>query len=329
MIKKIVSISLIFLVACSTPVLQRKEPVIPSLEYSKNLQEKIEKEKMQENLEYQRKLADYEKMASIEEMRARYHFASGNYPNNEQELTASLDATQNVNINSEINGEINSDINESKGETQYFETKKNVGRPKYASPLMYGDTGRSPSLWEDSKTGGSDLFRDDRAWLPGDLVTILITEKSDAKGEADTNTKKETTLLGGISALIGIDSWFADKNKRVDPKTMFSTNSSLEYKGSGDTTRKSTLTAKISAMVMEVLPTGLLRVEGEKIVSVNSEEQIIKISGIVRPKDVNSYNEIDSSKLANMRVDYYGQGALQDVQTPGWGTRFITKLWPF
>ena len=110
---------------------------------------------------------------------------------------------------------------------------------------------------------------------------------------------------------------------------MFSTNSSLEYKGSGDTTRKNTLTAKISAMVMEVLPTGLLRVEGEKIVSVNAEEQIIKISGIVRPKDVNSYNEIDSSKLGNMRVDYYGQGVLQDVQEPGWGTRFLTKLWPF
>ncbi len=90
-----------------------------------------------------------------------------------------------------------------------------------------------------------------------------------------------------------------------------------------------TVIAKISAMVMEVLPTGLLRVEGEKIVSVNAEEQIIKISGIVRPKDVNSYNEIDSSKLGNMRVDYYGQGVLQDVQEPGWGTRFLTKLWPF
>lgn len=320
MVKNIIKYSLVFLVACSTPNLQRKDPVIPSLEYSKHLQEKLMQQQMQEEMQYKKKLADYERMANIEEMRARYHFISDEDLKNTE---ISGDSLNSNNLQPAHDGLIEN------SQDEFIETKRKIERPKYVGPLMYGDTGRSPSLWEESKTGGNDLFRDDRAWLPGDLVTILITEKSDAKGEADTNTKKETTLLGGIASLFGIDSWFADKNKRVTPSSMFSTNSSLEYKGSGDTTRKSTLTAKISAMVMEVLPTGLLRVEGEKIVSVNSEEQIIKISGIVRPKDVNSSNEIDSSKLGNMRVDYYGQGALQDVQTPGWGTRVLTKLWPF
>ena len=315
MIKKLVNTSLIFLVACATPNLQRREPVIPSLEYSKNLQARMDEQKRQEELAYRRQLENYEKQANIDEMRARYHFIS--------------DDVNEANLNENNNLNIDNKEGENPEQSDFVEVKRQFPRPKYEGPLIYGDTGRSPSLWEESKTGANDLFRDDRAWLPGDLVTIIITEKSDAKGEADTNTKKETTLLGGISSLLGIDSWFADKNKRVNPSSMFSTNSSLEYKGSGDTTRKSTLTAKISAMVMEVLPTGLLRVEGEKIVSVNAEEQIIKISGIVRPKDVNSYNEIDSSKLGNMRVDYYGQGTLQDVQEPGWGTRFLTKLWPF
>lgn len=328
MIKKIIILSLIILAfsSCTASKLQRKEPVIPSLEYSKNLQARIDEQKRLEELEYQKRLAHYEKIANIEEMRAKYHFISDD-PQGMQ---------GDANNNSENGGTINQDNLENlqnenlqNPQNEFIEVKRQIGRPKYEGPLMYGETGRSPSLWEESKTGGNDLFRDDRAWLPGDLVTILITEKSDAKGEADTNTKKETTLLGGIASLFGIDSWFADKNKRVNPSTMFSTNSSLEYKGSGDTTRKSTLTAKISAMVMEVLPTGLLRVEGEKIVSVNAEEQIIKISGIVRPKDVNSSNEIDSSKLGDMRVDYYGQGALQDAQEPGWGTRFLSNFWPF
>mgnify|MGYP001771444399 CR=1 FL=1 len=309
--------------ACSTPNLQRKDPVIPSLEYSKNLQLQIDEQKRLEQMEYQKRLAIYERQANIEEMRARYHFISDDLKNESDPNSKDLNQ---IEANIDANGNIEGDEG---NQNEFMEIKKQFPRPKYEGPLIYGDTGRSPSLWEESKTGANDLFRDDRAWLPGDLVTIIITEKSDAKGEADTNTKKETTLLGGISSLLGIDSWFADKNKRVNPSSMFSTNSSLEYKGSGDTTRKNTLTAKISAMVMEVLPTGLLRVEGEKIVSVNAEEQIIKISGIVRPKDVNSYNEIDSSKLGNMRVDYYGQGVLQDVQEPGWGTRFLTKLWPF
>ncbi len=308
--KKINYICFILLFAsCTTANVERKESKNPSLEYSKKLQEKIDAENEKQELAFQKRIDQYEQYAGIEEMRARHHFVKDE---------------EGVDVSNLAQNQIQND------NMQSFQNEdSDQERPKYKGPLFYGDAGRSPSLWEESKTGGNDLFRDDRAWLPGDLVTILITEKSDAKGEADTNTKKETTLLGGIAALFGIDSWFADKNPRVKPSTMFSTNSSLEYDAEGKTTRKNTLTAKISAMVMEVLPSGLLRVEGEKIVAVNSEEQIIKISGIVRPKDVNSSNEIDSAKLGNMRVDYYGQGTLQDVQTPGWGTKILTNLWPF
>ncbi len=315
MIQKNSILFLLLFTSCVATNTERKEPSNPSLEYSQKLQERIDEKNKKEEEAFQKRIEQYEEYADIEEVRARHHFVK-----NENTDISQLAENQIKNNN---NG--NNDITMQSFREESLEQE----RPNYKGPLFYGDAGRSPSLWEESKTGGNDLFRDDRAWLPGDLVTILITEKSDAKGEADTNTKSETTLLGGIAALFGIDSWFADKNPRVTPSTMFSTNSSLEYKGEGETTRKSTLTAKISAMVIEVLPSGLLRVEGEKIVAVNSEEQIIKISGIVRPKDVNSSNEIDSAKLGNMRVDYYGQGALQDVQSPGWGTKILTKLWPF
>jgi flagellar L-ring protein precursor FlgH len=82
-------------------------------------------------------------------------------------------------------------------------------------------------------------------------------------------------------------------------------------------------------MVAEVLPTGILRIEGKKIVTVNDEEQMMILSGLIRVRDINYSNEVDSSKVANMRIDYYGVGSLGDVQYPGWGTQLIRRIWPF
>ena len=82
-------------------------------------------------------------------------------------------------------------------------------------------------------------------------------------------------------------------------------------------------------MVAEVLPSGILRIEGQKIISVNSEEQVMVISGLVRPRDINSANEVDSSKIANMRIDYYGKGIVGEAQVGGWLGRLMRLIWPF
>ena len=82
-------------------------------------------------------------------------------------------------------------------------------------------------------------------------------------------------------------------------------------------------------MVAEVLPSGILRVEGEKIISVNNEEQVMVLSGLVRPRDISSDNEVLSSKIAQMRVDYYGKGTVGEAQYGGWLGRILRILWPF
>lgn len=82
-------------------------------------------------------------------------------------------------------------------------------------------------------------------------------------------------------------------------------------------------------MVQEVLPSGILRIQGEKIISVNDEEQIMVMSGLVRPRDVNSRNEVDSGKIANMRIDYYGKGTIGVIQSPGWLMKIVMNIWPF
>ena len=82
-------------------------------------------------------------------------------------------------------------------------------------------------------------------------------------------------------------------------------------------------------MVAEVLPSGILRIEGTKIISVNNEEQIMVLTGLIRPRDITSDNEVDSTRVANMRIDYYGRGDIGDAQRQGWLGQLVRKVWPF
>ncbi|RIL10778.1 MAG: hypothetical protein DCC75_03675 [Proteobacteria bacterium] len=198
----------------------------------------------------------------------------------------------------------------------------------YVGPLALGDPGLSASLWRESRSA-NDLFRDYRAFQPMDLITIVVTESAEGKKEADTEVKQKTTVEAAIENLLGIEDTINRTNPQVNLDSLISATTTNDYKGEGETNRKGSLKAKISAMVVEVLPSGILRIEGEKIVSVNSEDEVMVISGLVRPEDVNSSNEVDSSKVGNMRIDYYGTGTVGDAQKGGWLDRIIRNVWPF
>ena len=50
----------------------------------------------------------------------------------------------------------------------------------------------------------------------------------------------------------------------------------------------------------------------------------------MRPQDVNSNNEVLSSKLANAHIYYGGGGAIAEANTKGWLSRFFDgPLFPF
>jgi len=198
----------------------------------------------------------------------------------------------------------------------------------YNGPLSLGDPGVSASLWQESKRDTS-LYRDERAWRPLDLITILVFESSEGKKEADTEVKHKSKLLAAIESFLGIDASVKDRNSQMKFPNVMQVQTSNDFKGEGETTRKGSLKATISGMVVEVLPGDILRIEGKKIISVNQEEQIMVISGLVRPRDIDSNNQVDSAKIANLRIDYYGNGTVGEAQTGGWFTRLVRVLWPF
>ncbi|MBN8549592.1 MAG: flagellar basal body L-ring protein FlgH [Deltaproteobacteria bacterium] len=204
---------------------------------------------------------------------------------------------------------------------------------EYVGPLTLGNPGVTASLWQESRSN-SDLFHDSRAWQPMDLITIIVSENSEGANNANTEVKSKSTVQAAIENLLGAEQNIVNEGEKITsgvPVTTSLVNASTQndFKGEGKTNRKGTLKGRISAMVVEVLPSGVLRIEGEKIVSVNSEQQIMVISGLVRPRDVTSENEVDSARIAQLRVDYYGEGTVGEAQVGGWLGRIMRKIWPF
>ena len=183
------------------------------------------------------------------------------------------------------------------------------------------------SLWN---TGKANLFSDNKAQAPGDIVTVSISEQAQASKDATTDTGRTSSVDAGIDNLFGIpNSQALLSNPNVDLKNLVGANFNNSFVGSGETSRNANLSATIATQVIEQLPNGNLRIFGRKRVMVNNEEEFIGLSGIVRPEDISAQNVVDSSYVLDAEITYTGRGAISDKQKPGWLMRLIDNVWPF
>jgi len=186
------------------------------------------------------------------------------------------------------------------------------------------------SLWQE-ENGRAYLYEDMRAMRVGDILTIKIVEKHKGSKSADTAVERDSTiqnsLSGGAMGYIGIP------GLRLGAEAMrglgIDASAKNKFGGKGATNREGTLTGTISVIVTEVLPNGDLRVEGRREVTVNSEKQLMTISGIVRRVDVDTKNTVFSSAIADAKIEYSGLGVLDDVQRPGWLVRVLDWISPW
>ncbi|ADY73856.1 Flagellar L-ring protein [Desulfurobacterium thermolithotrophum DSM 11699] len=176
-------------------------------------------------------------------------------------------------------------------------------------------------------SGYDNLFADTKARRVGDIVTVKIYEVLTGYGSTQSQSGKKSTFDINVNN----PTLFGKKipNGTKDPLLNFSTKPSIDFSGQGTTKRDAKLIATISARVVKVYPNGNLYIVGEKIVKINDDTQILKISGIVKPTDIAPDNSVPSSKIANMYVEYNGKGYIADNQKPGWLARFLIKIWPF
>jgi len=184
------------------------------------------------------------------------------------------------------------------------------------------------SLWRD-EVSANYLFADTRARFPGDLLTILIAEDSSGLKEADTSTSTKTDISGSIDEFFGVPQWVNSNNPTVNPSQLVKAATSRKWDGVGTTSRKGSLTARMTATVTAIAPNGNLWVQGEKIISVNKEDQHLVVQGWVRPEDIDAQNQVFSTRLAGGRIDYYGVGVVGIKQRESVGMVLLDWLWPF
>ena len=145
-------------------------------------------------------------------------------------------------------------------------------------------------------------------------------------------TGSQTPLLHPfVSAeqFFGLPQSVAKHQPNIDPTQLVKASSDRKWDGEGTTNRSGKLTARMSAVVKAVSPTGNLWVQGDKIVSVNQEDQHIVVQGWVRPEDIDSQNQVLSTRLADARIDYYGVGVVGAKQRQPWGFWLFDAVWPF
>lgn len=164
------------------------------------------------------------------------------------------------------------------------------------------------------------LFEDIKARRVGDIITIVLEERTQASKSAETDTEKETTLESQTPSALG--DTFGRLGASVD--------NSSEFEGEGESSQSNSLSGNISVTVVDVHPNGNLVVRGEKWLTLNQGDEYIQISGIVRPVDVRPDNTVLSTRVADARIAYSGQGFVHDSNTMGWFAQFFNSVyWPF
>ncbi|MGQ0528862.1 MAG: flagellar basal body L-ring protein FlgH [Panacagrimonas sp.] len=169
------------------------------------------------------------------------------------------------------------------------------------------------------------LFEDPKARVQGDLLTVLLIEKTQAQKKASTSTSKTSKVGIENPTIAGLP--LSDKGVGVGS---FSLEGSRGFDGQGDTSQSNQLNGSITVTVVERLPNGNLVVSGEKNLELNQGSERVRLSGIVRPVDIRPDNSITSDRIADARIQYVGRGALADANAQGWFSRFFNSPWfPF
>ena len=176
--------------------------------------------------------------------------------------------------------------------------------------LTLAGTAQAASLWNDN----NNWFGDTRPSRVGDIVTVLVNERTDAKDEATMELTKNSN--NSVSDGTGILKFIRSLS--------LSTSSTSD--GDGSIERKHHATATLACLVTEVLPNGNLVIEGTRDIRTSEEILQFQLIGVIRPQDVNSDNQINSSLIANAEIAVKGRGTISRTQKPGVVTQILQAV---
>lgn len=180
------------------------------------------------------------------------------------------------------------------------------------------------SLW---RNGSRAFFKDQRAHLVGDILTVKVNMNDTAEFQDQTNVQRSASEDSGVTAFLGSNT--ITSTRAPLPGTLLNTNSNTQSDATGTINRTDQLVTNVAAVVTQMLPNGNMVIEGKQEVRLNSEMRELLVAGVVRPEDIESDNTIDLSKIAEARLAYGGKGTLMNIQQPPWMQQAASVILPF
>lgn len=196
-------------------------------------------------------------------------------------------------------------------------------------PVTTAETGPTDqsSLWTSQRFS---LLGDHRAGSRGDILTVVVEINDQAQFSDTTGRTRTGSETLGMPSLFGIPQRLdASLPAGATSASLISTSSNSTFNGNGSVARNEKVTLRLAVTVVEELPNGVLRIEGQQEVRVNNEMRELRISGYVRPDDISRQNEITYDKIAQAQISYGGRGFIADAQQPRYGQQLIDQLVPF
>lgn len=179
------------------------------------------------------------------------------------------------------------------------------------------------SIYQPTAYGSYPLFEDRRPRNIGDVVTILIEEKTNASKNVSTSTDR--------SGSAGFD---VERQPKILPSDLghrqnFGLSGSNQAQGQGSSSADNMFSGTLTTTVIGVLPNGNLQVAGEKQIAINRGSEYVRFSGVVDPRSISGAGTVSSTQVADARIEYRSKGVMDEVQTMGWLQRFFLNISPF
>lgn len=172
------------------------------------------------------------------------------------------------------------------------------------------------------KAGGDlRLFQDLKAGRVGDILTVRLIERTNASKQSNTSTSKSTSAELANPIIFGTPT-----TRNGVPLFEGSLSGDQSFDGAGSSSQSNSLVGDITVTVTERLPNGNLRIRGEKWVNLNQGKEFIRLSGIIRPYDIEPDNSIASLRIADAQISYSSRGVLAAANRMGLISRFFHSI---
>ncbi len=166
------------------------------------------------------------------------------------------------------------------------------------------------------------LFEDRKPRFVGDILTINLVENTSARKNSGASAERKSASNASVNALSRLP---------LSPLAgmQLGATSDASFEGKGAASADNNFRGTITVTVVDVLPNGNLLVSGEKQIAINQGREYIRFSGVVNPDTISARNTVESTQVADARIEYVGSGYLDEAQRMGWLQRFFMNVLPF